>query len=362
MQIIPYKKAQLSEFINSDFFKVLTHIPISYQRALSQINNPYCADDDIILWAAYQNASLVGYLGVLPDSFTLNNENKKIFWVSCFWVSDTHRTENLASQLFFLMLKSYRNSLFFSNFLFSLEKTYQGLGVFKPTQYIYGKTFYRNLCFAEIIQARYPDWEDYMPVYRATEKFINKALRFRYIFVRNYRTKYKIVENNVYDNEFDIFLQNFKSAHANLAIRSASHFEWILTYPWILTNISDQEAKRYFFSSKSNRFEYLSLKVYNKDELEGFALLKIRDKNLAVSYLYADDEHINCLSNYISVLMKKNNFDTVTCFEPRLSESLGRKHNGYIYRKTTKRPYIFPKNFEINAAVFQDGDGDCVFT
>ncbi len=362
MQIIQYNKAQLNEFVHSDFFNVLTQIPISYQRALSQIHNPYCAEDDILLWAAYQNASLVGYLGVLPDEIGHNNENKKIYWVSCFWVSDAHRTENLASQLFFLMLKSYRNNLFLSNFLFSLEKTYQGLGVFKPTQYIHGKTLYRNMCFADNILGRYPDWEDYLPFYRATEKFINKTLRFRDIFVRNYRTRFKIVENNVYDKEFEAFLEEFSAKNPNQIVRNAAHFDWILSYPWILTNLSDQESNRYFFSSKSNRFEYKSLKVYNNDVLEGFALLKIRDKNLAVSYLYANDEHVNCLSNYISVLMKKNNFDTVTCFEPRLTESLGRKHNGYIYRKSTKRPYIFPKNYEINAAVFQDGDGDSVFT
>jgi hypothetical protein len=362
MQILSYNKLQLSEYIHSDFFKVLTQIPISYQRALSQINNPYASDEDILLWAAYQNASLIGYVGVLPDEIDLNGTKNKIYWVSCFWVSDAYRNENLASQLFFLMLKAYRNNLFLSNFLFSLEKTYQSLGVFKPTQYIYGKTFYRNLCFEELIEARFPDWADYMPFYRAAEKFINKALRFRDIFVRNYRTKFKILENNVYDKEFDIFLQNYKTNHPDKIVRSANHFDWILTYPWILTNISDQEAKRYYFSSKSNRFGYLSLKLYNKDKLEGYALLKIRDKNLAVSYLYAEDEHINCISNYISVLMKKDNFDTVTCFESRLSESLARKHNGYIYKKTAKRPYIFPKNIEINAIVFQDGDGDSVFT
>ncbi len=362
MQIIPYNKAQLNEFIHSDFFNVLTQIPISYQRALSQINNPNCAEDDILLWAAYQNASLAGYLGVLPDKIQNKNVQKKIYWVSCFWVSEFYRADNLASQLFFLMLKSYRNNLFLSNFLFSLEKTYQALGVFKPTQYIYGKTFYRNLCFAELIQARYPDWEDYMPFYRATEKFINNALRIRDIFVRNYRTKYKIVENNVYDDEFEAFLEKYFSENPNRIVRQSAHFDWIITYPWILTNLSDQESKRYFFSSKSNRFGYFSLKVYNNDVLEGFALLKIRDTNLAVSYLYANDEHVNCLSNYISVLMKKNNFDTVTCFDSRLTESLGRKHNGYFYRKSTKRPYIFPKNQEIDAAVFQDGDGDSVFT
>lgn len=362
MQIIPYNKAQLNEFVHSDFFNVLTQIPISYQRALSQIKNPYCADDDILLWAAYENASLAGYLGVLPDIIEQNNTAKKIYWVSCFWVRDTQRADNLASQLFFLMLKTYQGNLFLSNFLFSLEKTYQSLGVFKPTQYIHGKTFYRNLCFSELIQARYPDWEDYMPFYRATEKFINRALRFRYIFVRNYRTRYKIVESKVYDTEFSNFLEKFKTEHPGMVVRAALHFDWILTYPWLLTNISEQESKRYFFSSKSNRFEYFSLKVYNKDVLEGFVLLKIRDKNLAVCYVYAPDEQINCLSNYISVLMKKNNFDTITCFDERLTESLGRKHNGYIYRKTTRRPYIFPKNYEINAAVFQYGDGDSVFT
>jgi len=362
MQIVPYNKSQLNELINSEFFKSLIKIPISYQRALSQINNPYCSEDDILLWAAYENASLVGYIGALPDLITLNGSENKIYWVSCFWVSDKQRTQNLASQLFFLILKNYRERLLFSNFLFSLEKTYQSLGVFKPTQYIKGVTLYRNLCFAPIIEARYPELEEYIPFYRSTEKFLNKALKIRDIFVRNFRAKYRIEDSKVFDDEFKAFLKNYQESHPEIVVRDAEHFDWIISYPWILTKISEQEDDRYYFSSKSSKFEYLSVKFYNHDKLEGFLFLNIRDKDLSVYYVYAENELINCISNYISVISKKYNFDKINCFEPRLTEALSRKRNGYIYKKKSKRPYILPRNFEINASVFQDGDGDAVFT
>jgi ribosomal protein S18 acetylase RimI-like enzyme len=361
MQIKSYNRTELEEYVHSDFFRTLNKIPISIQRAISQINNPYCSSEDILLWAAYENASLIGYIGVLPDTIELKNSKNKIYWVSCFWVSEAYRNENLASQLFFLLIKQYKSQLFISNFLFSLENTYQGLGIFQPTQYNFGRTFYINFCFSDILQARFPELIPVMPFYLIAEKLLNLILKTRRIFNINKKKYLNIIENKELDEELWSFLNTF-SLTSESVVRSVEHFRWILNFPWVLTGKPDKESGRYYFTSKSEQFEYKLLKLYDSQKLAGFVLLKIRDKNLTVSYLYSDNDHIESIVYYLLKLSFTENINTITTFDQRLSKKLKKKRQKFIFIKNIKRPYIFPKNYEIESSIFQDGDGDLIFT
>ncbi|MCL2312059.1 MAG: GNAT family N-acetyltransferase, partial [Firmicutes bacterium] len=132
MEIKSYTRNELKTFIDSDFYKNLEQIPISYHRAISHIQNPDVQDDDELLWAAYENEKLIGYVGVLPNYIAENQERKKIYWLSCFWVDENYRKENVASLLFFPLIKKYGKHLIVSNFLPNLEKMYQNIGIFQP--------------------------------------------------------------------------------------------------------------------------------------------------------------------------------------------------------------------------------------
>jgi len=83
IQIRQLNKAQLLTFIYSEEYKNLTFIPITKHRAISHIHNPRADDDDIILFLAYENEELVGYLGVLADKIYYQNSPIKCGWLSC---------------------------------------------------------------------------------------------------------------------------------------------------------------------------------------------------------------------------------------------------------------------------------------
>ncbi|MEA4937713.1 hypothetical protein SDC9_83223 [bioreactor metagenome] len=361
MQIISYNRKQLEEFIGDEFFKVLSKIPISYHRAISHINNPYCSDEDVLLWAAYEKASLVGYIGVLPDIFQINGKESKIYWLSCFWVEESFRNENLASQLFFLLIKQYKDQLFISNFLFSLEKTYQSLGIFQPTQYNYGHTFYLNFCFAGLLQARFPKLKPFIPFYRLVENIFNRILVVGKLLYKKKSNNYEVVDNNLFDEDLNNFLRTFLVSD-NHVVRNMEHFRWIQTYPWVLTGRSDKESARYHFTSKSEQFVYKMVKFYSSGELSCFLFLKIRDKILTVSYLYSCDDYISQITDYLLQFSLDNKLNAIVVFDKRLSDLLKNKRSRFIYVKPTKQAYIFPKDFKIDASVFQEGDGDSVFT
>ena len=55
---------------------------------------------------AYENADLVGYVGVLRISFHLKLGEKKIHWLSCFWVERNFRQGIWHHQLFYLLIKT----------------------------------------------------------------------------------------------------------------------------------------------------------------------------------------------------------------------------------------------------------------
>ena len=361
MLLQSYNRIELQQFIDSDFFKNLNQIPISYHRAVSHIHNPDIQDDDELLWAVYQGDQLLGYVGVLPGKVNMNNESKRIFWLSCFWVDESARKTNIASILFFSLLKRYREQLFISNFLPNLEKTYQGLRIFNPTFYKTGSKFYCKSCFSDILPTRFPKTRLLKPLLIFIDFTINLFIDFRKIFIKPLSIQSKIVSLNTFDNEFQHFIQSFYK-DKDYVERFAEHFEWILKYPWVLEGKADQESKRYYFSSKAEQFEYDVVKFYKEKKLKAFLWLKIRDKKLSVSYVFAEEDLYDDITNYILQKVYKGNLKVITVFNPLISNRIRNHKNRYLFERNVKLPYITPKTMEINPRIFQEGDGDNIFT
>jgi len=361
MQIISYTKIQLQGFIDDEFFKVLSKIPITYHRAVSQVNNPYASDEDVLLWAAYEKASLVGYVGVLPDLISLENNKRKIYWLSCFWIDESFRNNNLASQLFFLLLRQYKNQLYISNFLFSLENIYQNLGIFKPTQYLIGSTFYLRFCFAPLVQARYANMKLLVLIYGFIERSLNVIMILKKLFTRKVNVKIKLEENCTLDDELEHFISYFSSTNKKV-VRNIQHFNWILTYPWVLNGKSDLDSSRYYFTSKAAYFEHRTVKFYLSNKLSGFVFLTLKNKSLKVCYIYANDECVCHIADYLISCAEILKLNEIIVYDNQLIKHLKIRRGKFLYVRNIKQAYIFPENDDITASVFQFGDGDAVFT
>lgn len=384
MQITSYNRTQLQELIDSDFYKNLSQIPMSYHRAVSHIHNPDVQDDDDLLWVAYHEENLVGYVGVLPGYINVNQERKKIFWLSCFWVDEKCRKENLASLLFFSLIKKYKEQLFISNFDVSLEKTYQSLNIFKPTMYKIGSQFYCKSCFGDILPVRFPKIRVFKPIFSFADFLLNAIWRVRLVFYREARKGFtqraQSIESKTstlcvpcdkslrlcgkdkyFDAEFENFIQNFYKQN-DFVERFSKHFDWILNYPWVLQGKPDNESKKYYFSSKSKQFCYNAVKFYKNNELSAFLLLKIRNRKLTVNYVFTDDEMTDDIVSYIIQKVVSENLIMITCFDERVSKKIRKYRIDYLFERFCKRAYILPKTQDITPDNFQEGDGDNVFT
>jgi len=361
MEIKSYTRTELKTFIDSGFFKNLEKIPISYQRAVSHLQNPDVEDDDELLWAAYQNEQLVGYVGVLPNYIVENQERKRVLWLSCFWVDENFRKENVASLLFFLLIKKYGKHLILTNFLPNLEKMYQSLGLFQPTLNKIGSQFFCKSCLHDILPARFPKIRFLKPVLRLLDFSANLLLSIRKLFCKPLIINSKVITGAIFDAEFQSFLLSFYQ-DKNYVMRYAEHFDWIITYPWVLQGKQDEESKRYYFSSKSKQFCYDSVKFYKNNELKAYLLLKIRDRKLTVSYVFADEEMLNDVAAYILQKVNHENLIMITSFDTRISNKIRGHRIQYIFERFIKRAYILPKMLVITPEFFQEGDGDNVFT
>ncbi|MDR2206391.1 MAG: hypothetical protein LBE36_09605 [Flavobacteriaceae bacterium] len=339
----------------------MNQIPISRHRAIAHIQNPDADENDILLWAAYENEQLLGYVGVLPGYINTNQVREKIFWVSTFWVNENLRNGNLASMLFFPLIKQCGDKLLISNFLPSLEKMYQSLGVFRPTLYKFGSRFYLRSCFGDILPTRFPKIRFLKPLFRASDFVINSLLSIKKIFYKPIKFHSEIASDINFDEDFQDFINAFYKKN-NFAERFSEHFEWILKYPWILQGKQDSESKRYYFSSKSEQFEYDSTAFFRSGKLNAFLLLKTKNRNLTVSYVFADDDMMDDVSAYILKKISDENLILLTIFDERIVNKIRKSGMRYIFERRCKRAYILPKTQNIAPDIFQEGDGDYVFT
>ncbi|MDR1729507.1 MAG: GNAT family N-acetyltransferase [Prevotellaceae bacterium] len=361
MQIESYNRQELQEFIESGFYKQLDNIPISYHRALSQIHNPACDEEDTLLWAAYDHNSLVGYAGILPGMCRAGKVDKKIYWLSGFWVDESYRKKQVASLLFFPLIRAYEERLFITNIVPGLEKTYQRLGIFQPTVYRTGYRFYMQFCFSEIIVSRKFRSPFLKSAAALTDYLLNLPFSVRTLFYKKSKKTFHITEDSCFDENFQSLINSLQPED-NYIKKDATHFEWILRYPWILQGKQDEESQRYFFSSRSGRFNYCPLKVYEKEKLAGFVLLKIRDRALTVSYLYAKDAAVKDIALYLLEKAEREKLKTVTTSDKRLAGEISKNRIRYIAAKEIKRACIVTKKMNITSFAFQEDDGDSVFT
>lgn len=194
-------------------------------------------------------------------------------------------------------------------------------------------------------------------------RFENPAslLKIRKLFYKKVKPTVQIKYNLDADKELAEFLTEFAPS-SNTMVRPIEHFEWIASYPWMQSGNPTAESKKYYFSSVAKSFNYISCRLYANGRLTGFCLLKERDKNLSVCYLYSKEEDKPIFGKDILNWSIKQNMDTIFSMDKTFTNYLLQNKRKFIYIKNVRRPYLLPKSKNISADIFQFGDGDVVFT
>jgi hypothetical protein len=360
MEIVTLNRKMLNDFIHSDEYKTIPHIPISFHRATSHINNPRSDDEDILLILVYKK-ELIGYQGIIPDYAVINNVPERIGWMSCVWIDPKTRGKGIAKTLTEKTIELYKDKVFATEFTPVAEKLYKKLGKFDSLVNKNGLRIYRRSCIHTILPARYPNTSFLFPFLSFYDATLNV---FHDLFLRKKHrlSKKYSIEFPSSPDESCYYLMN-NSNKNELLKRGQKEIEWFLQYPWIKETPSPTiESKRYHFSSEARKFKTIIIKIKRDIELVAFLIVTIREKHMKIPYIYITPGHEEVVAETINNIMHEYNVDFLTTYQKSIIKH-AKKNISFLFSKNITRKYLQSKRFNltVNETQLQDGDGDCGF-
>jgi GNAT superfamily N-acetyltransferase len=364
MEIRSYTPATILDFVSSEQFAKFRHIPISRHRAMSYAHNPRAASTDKILFVAFENDEMAGYLGALPDRLFYRGEWKRMSWLSCFWIDPRFRGKELSKQLFDGAMKEWNGTAIITNMKPGTLKIYERTGYFHPPAETEGIRGYLRFNLAEVLPPRGGIFARLSPLLKAVDFTANLFNAIRLVFYPGYKPdpgiRYEYVEE--ISDGASALMDECNNRY--LSRRGKAELEWINRYPWVLEQAEeDSDSRRYYFSSVSNRFFYQNVEFRDASgNVTGFLMISVRDNHLTVPYAFFRDGMEESLVKFLFNTMLDFQLNMLTVFHPRLSGEIRKRRTPFIFKKKVVRPYFLPRTMEFPELAFQDGDGDCVFT
>ena len=343
---------ELSEFIDSDFFKNLNTKPVSPDRALSYINNPRSVPNDPVVYMLLLNKELVCFRTVIPDFIYKNDEKEKIAWLSGSFTKINYRRKGYSKLLLDEIIKDYNQKIIYTNYAPESHLLYSNSGKFKIVTERKGRRFYGKININDFIKKK----SFFMMLIKP---FSNLLIS---IFARFKRATYHTDRSiKIEEHKKQLpknFIKNIQNRQS-LFNREQKDFEWIFNFPWLTTN------KEYFnydypFSFYTNDFKYHFLHVSKQND-NAWLILMERESSIKLSYYSCTN--IKLAAKAILDLCYTTKAKTLTILDRELSQEIIAHKMPFIYHKPfhmgiyASFPIENPGQYQ-----FQDGDGDYIFT
>ena len=356
-----YNKEQLLDYVNDEKFKTSKHIAISHHRAVSQLHNPRCRSEDIIMLMVWEKDNLVAYLGILPDELYLDSSVQiHIGWLSCLWVNPDYRGMGIAGKLLNMALKAYDNQIILTEYTPEAGKLYEKSGLFVLAKKLVGTRYYFRSCLADILPPKHRLFKQIKPLLKLSDQTFNLIFDFRF-------------RNNSLPEKTDQFIRVFDFQELNdkksnlrckksIFRRTLKEFDWILKYPWLTPSDHNYNYKdRYHFSAVDSTFE--NLFYLHRSKANDFIWFTLRKRHLKLVYHHTDIIE----KEFFEKIISSGKIDIFSCYDPSINRSVEYLQQKALFTKKIFRNYMISK--ELNQKItnsgnisIEDGDGDCAFT
>lgn len=368
MIIKSYCIKDLSELIQTDFFKNSPILPISSHRAISHSLNPNAQADDKILWIALEDEKLVAYRLVLPDIIYKNKESVRMAWLSCIYVHPSQRGKGYGKLLTTKALEAWDYKLMGTNFAPASRSMYKAMGLFDDFRTYNGLRAYLRMNLTFLLPKRNPKFKKIKPILKLVDWTINAFQNLRlYFYNTSLKADFSYKITRRVDEEVWGFIKKYKTSE--FMRRDEISLNWLLQYPWIISSKLDenQEEKRFHFSAFAHAFEQKCVQVFYKKTLIGFLILTMREGLMQVPYVYYDKIHTAAIADVIIEIALEQGQKTLTLYNQHLVDYIkNTKQNPFILIRDFTRRFMFGKGFSRDLKgldyIFQDGDGDAGFT
>jgi GNAT superfamily N-acetyltransferase len=367
LQIRDIAVHSLTEFIESEEFRRMEHIPISPRRALSHSKNPCATPDDKVLFLAYEDGRFAGYLGALPDVFYTPGCSHKVAWLSCMWVDPAMRRHGIAFKLLQHAFEVWESNLLISNFIPKSKAAFDKTGLFQPFKDRKGLRGYLRFDGARIMITKKPVLQKISWLLKTIDGILNVLNEARFLFRRNIQTDLHAESLSFLDEATIHFIAKHNQHH--LTRKNQDHFSWIRSYPWVIEEpYPDKDAIRYDFSSSDKRFRQYFVTLSNTaGSPVAFLMLSLRGNHLKTPFAYIESGNEGKVLRYLYAYMIQQKVRTFTTYHPELVHTLKTSHNPFILTRTVSMesiitPGLLAKLGNTDDYYLQDGDGDAAFT
>ncbi len=358
-------KKEIPLLINSSAFWEGSFLPITKHRFYAHYNNPWCDDDDIVLLLAYDNDSLVGYMGVYIDKIELNNEQKKIGWLSTWWIDPKTKGKGIGRSLLETMYAVQNGKIGVSQFTPSAKRVYEKSNYFSPLKKNEGYKFVYRSNLSVVL----PLIKNRLSNIKSTLKFIDKVpnffisikLQLHFLLVRRKLKDIQIEYVNYIDTELDNYISNKNTNH--ISKKSVDFFTWLKSYHWVQEAplIEMVDTQKYQFSMCAEKFNIYFIKILVKNEIGGFIVLQKRDSTLKILFSYYNEARYMARILFLHIV--KLRAKQLLCYDENLNSEL-LKIGGFLYKKKKIKESIISKtfgNYDYEKITLNLGDGDCSF-
>jgi GNAT superfamily N-acetyltransferase len=355
---------------------------ITSSRAKAQAKNPYSQPDDVVLFVAYQNNQVVGYLGQLPGILAFEKKHYRVFWGSTFYLMDKYRGKGIGEQLLNKMI-SLNQDFVVTRITPQADKVLKRcgmktLGSLNYFQLRVERVHYFDKLFTAFKKTSGSEKQNSRNLIKKFEKTIYKLEKRLFYsatscLVNKMSDNYKyLITNNL--KESDFFLE--QHLHQPFFYRGPELINWMLQEKWVLSQGDNpQEVSGYHFSGIRKFFKYIVLKLYykNHQNYNGFIVLCIssyKGKTIlrVLDHLFKTSEVISGACAAVLKYAKKYQADRI-----EFSDKMGDYLNDQIYFKRFLKKQIreyryFPahENSPLERAKktiqFDYCDGDTAFT
>ncbi len=353
---------ELASFVKSNVYLNSKNIPITQQRALSQIKNPRASKEDVALIIAIDKQNeIVGFIGALPEKIPAKPK-LKIAWNSCWWI-DRKNGQKAAIPLFLKFLKAYDQNVLFRDLTPKTEEILMRFNKFEKIKKLKGFRYFLFLNSKEIITKRNRIFIIFSPILQVTDKITNTFLFYKNKKHLTKKSDLKAVKINAIDKEAANFIKEHQKKE--LFKRGEKELNWILKNPWILKKTLKKDVQFYYFSDTSRKFKNDIYKLYNlENNLIAVLFFNNNDGLVKIPFIYFNADYLEEIKNFIFTYLLQEKANSLLIFNPLLNKALQDSNHPFWYIKPLNKDFVvskklkplLPKEYD-----FQDGEGDFVF-
>lgn len=364
VQFQSYTIADLRQRLDSGKWFEGDPIPLTRERALSQVNNPRAEDNDIALMVACEGETVIAHLGIVPDFVFVKGERVRMGWLTAWWANPDRKYSGTGMLLMMRAMACYKAGVGASGFSSDAKAVYAATKRFKTIQELRGLTAFARFDLAHLLPRRLPALASMRPLLRGVDVLANCLVALRQYWWRRENPLPSDIQLE-YVPSLDAEANAFLESHPEnqLSRRGAREMNWIARCSWMtISPLTSSPAFRFDTTACSQRG--LLIKVRRGQRLVAVLHLSMIDDHLILP-VCCHDQETEAVARIVGHHVASMRLKRITTYRRDLIEYFEKTGFPWVLQKERTRPWVLSGAVaEVGSQHLgvQDGDGDCAFT